>query len=98
FRAEDIRDRDFTLQVIADITCDPFGSIPINVGASTITQPVYGIDRKSGQQTVPFLPADISVDVMAVDNLPNELPRDASEHFGEHMIKYIIPELLKEES
>ena len=98
FRAEDIRNRDFTLQVIADITCDPFGSIPINVGASTITQPVYGIDRKSGQQTVPFLPSDISVDVMAVDNLPNELPRDASEHFGEHMIKYIIPELLKEES
>lgn len=98
FQAQDIQKPDFNISTISDITCDPYGSIPINVGASTITQPVYGIERKTGQQTLPFLPQNVSIDVMAVDNLPNELPRDASEHFGEHMIKYIIPEMLKEKS
>jgi saccharopine dehydrogenase (NAD+, L-lysine-forming) len=98
FPATAITASDFNLGVIADITCDPFGSIPINVGASTIAAPVYGIARNTRQQTVPFLPKEKSIDVMAVDNLPNELPRDASEHFGEHMIKYIIPELLKDQS
>lgn len=98
FPKEAIQSEDFRLSVISDITCDPFGSIPINVGASTIADPVYGISKSTGIKMEPFLPAEQTIDIMAVDNLPNELPRDASEHFGEHMLKYIIPELLKESS
>lgn len=98
FPKEAISDDDFRISVIADITCDPFGSIPINVGASTIPDPVYGIRKATGLKAEPFLDPKETIDVMAVDNLPNELPRDASEHFGDHMIKYIIPELKKENS
>jgi saccharopine dehydrogenase (NAD+, L-lysine-forming) len=98
FTTEDVKKENFKISVISDITCDPFGSIPINVGASTIPNPVYGIDKQTLEKTAPYLPTEKTIDIMAVDNLPNELPRDASEHFGDHMIKYIIPELFKEQS
>jgi hypothetical protein len=53
---------------------------------------VYGVDRKTLQKTAPYLPG--SIDIMAVGNLPNELPRDASRYFGEQLIKYVLPDLL----
>lgn len=98
FEKDDIAIPGFRMNVIADVTCDEDGSVPINKGASTIADPVYGIDKASGAQTAPFRNSDTTIDVMAVDNLPNELPRDASQHFGEHIIKYILPELMKAES
>lgn len=94
FETEDVRNEDFRMSVIADITCDPDGSVPINVGASTIANPVYGIDRKTLQKVVPFQNNTEIIDVMAVDNLPNELPRDASKYFGAHFEKYILEPLL----
>ena len=54
--------------------------------------PVYGVDRFTGERTAPYLPN--SVDVMAVGNLPNELPRDASRYFGEQLIKFILDDLI----
>ncbi|WP_118952077.1 NAD(P)-dependent oxidoreductase [Taibaiella helva] len=98
FEKQDVKDPSFRMNVISDVTCDEDGSVPINVGASTIADPVYGIDRQSLAKVVPFQTTDNTIDVMAVDNLPNELPRDASQHFGEHIIKYILPELMKEQS
>lgn len=95
FEKEEVLHPDFRMSVIADITCDPDGSVPINVGASTIADPVYGIDRKTLDKTAPFLPADATIDLMAVDNLPNELPRDASKYFGAHFEKYILDPLLE---
>jgi saccharopine dehydrogenase (NAD+, L-lysine-forming) len=91
FEAGDIASPDFRLQVIADVTDDANGSIPINLGDHSIQDPVYGVDRATGQKTAPYLPG--SVDVMAVGNLPNELPRDASRYFGEQLIKFILPDL-----
>ncbi|MBC7721147.1 MAG: alanine dehydrogenase, partial [Pedobacter sp.] len=87
-----IIDETFAVQVIADITDDANGSIPINIGDATITEPVYGIDRKTHLKTPPFLPT--SIDIMAVGNLPNELPRDASNYFGEQLIKYVLDDVL----
>ncbi|MFZ9718810.1 MAG: alanine dehydrogenase, partial [Chitinophagaceae bacterium] len=83
-------------QTIADITNDAHGSIPINLGDSTIEHPVYGIDRNTLQKTAPYLPN--SIDIMAIGNLPNELPRDASRYFGEQLIKYILPDLANNHS
>ena len=97
FEKEDVQMPDYRLNVIADITCDPDGSVPINVGASRIGDPVYGIDRSTLERTTPFLDDNNIIDVMAVDNLPNELPRDASHHFGQHLEKYVLHELLKGE-
>ena len=98
FAPEDLRGAYNRLSVIADITCDENGSVPINLGASTIADPVYGVDRQTGVRTAPCLPGTDTIDVMAVDNLPNELPRDASQYFGDHLIKYVLPEMLKGES
>ncbi len=93
FEKEDVKDPGFHIQTIADITDDTAGSIPINLGDQTIENPVYGVDRTTLQKTEPYLPN--SIDIMAVGNLPNELPRDASRYFGEQLIKFILPDLLK---
>jgi hypothetical protein len=91
FKREDINDPRFRIQVIADVTDDEHGSVPINLGDQTMEDPVYGVDRKTFQKTKPGLPG--SIDLMAVGNLPNELPRDASRYFGEQLIKFVIPNL-----
>ena len=68
------------------------------MGASTIADPVYGIERSTMERTRPYQNTRDTIDLMAVDNLPNELPCDASQYFGIHLEKYILPELLKAES
>ena len=92
FKKERVSAPDFRIKVIADITDDTNGSVPINLGDQTIENPVYGVDRFTFQKTPPYQPN--SIDMMAVGNLPNELPRDASKYFGEQLIKYILPDLL----
>ncbi len=93
FEMKDLQDPAFRIQTIADITDDKGGSVPCNLGDATIDDPVYGVDKNSLAKTTPYLPG--SVDVMAVGNLPNELPRDASKYFGEQLIKYVLEDLLK---
>ncbi len=92
FDMEDLKREDFNTNTIADISDDHNGSVPCNLGDATIENPVYGVDKISGLITEPYLAG--SVDVMAVGNLPNELPRDASRYFGEQLIKYILKDLL----
>ena len=82
----------FAIQVIADITDDTNGSVPINLGDATIEMPVYGVDKNTKLKTEAFLPT--SIDMMAVGNLPNELPRDASNYFGEQLLKYVLDDVL----
>ncbi|MCB9044508.1 MAG: alanine dehydrogenase [Chitinophagales bacterium] len=98
FDKKDIQRKDWRISVIADITCDINGSVPINVAATTIADPVYGIDRKTLEKTAPFQPVTDIIDVMAVDTLPNELPKDASHYFGAHFEKYVLKELLSTDS
>lgn len=98
FEKQDIQRKDWRISVISDITCDIDGSVPINVGASSISNPVYGIDRDTMEKVQPFRNTKDIIDVMAVDNLPNELPADASQYFGAHFEKFVLSELLKEDS
>jgi len=91
FELEDISKENFRIKTIADITDDKNGSVPCNLGDSTIDAPVYGVDKISFEKTDPYLPG--SVDVMAVGNLPNELARDASRYFGEQLIKYVLDDI-----
>lgn len=93
FSMKAVSEPDFRIQVIADITDDTNGSVPINLGDQSIEHPVYGVDRQSFQKTPPCQQG--SVDVMAVGNLPNELPRDASKYFGEQLLKYVLQDLVK---
>ena len=93
FEPGDMQRPDFRIKTIADITDDKGGSIPCNMGDATIDDPVYGVDKVTLKRTAPYLPG--SVDLMAVGNLPNELPRDASRYFGEQLIKFVLDDIRK---
>lgn len=92
FENEDLLSPSFRMNTIADITDDMHGSVPCNLGDSTIDNPVYGVDRKSLKKTAPYL--SDSIDIMAVGNLPNEMPRDASRYFGQQLIKFVLKDLI----
>jgi alanine dehydrogenase len=97
FTRQDMLASDFRIRIIADITCDINGSIPSTKRASTIPDPIYDYDPKTDSVHPPF--ADESfVSVMAVDNLPCELPRSSSEEFGRDLIDRILKPLLEEDS
>ncbi len=89
FTEKDVRSDDFKLKVIADITCDIKGSVPTTLRPSTITDPIYGYDRTTGEEAGAY--AENSITIMAVDNLPCEVPKDASSGFGQDLIDKIIP-------
>jgi alanine dehydrogenase len=93
FSWDTLKREDFKIKTIADITDDAHGSVPCNLGDGTFEEPVYGVDRLTGVKTAPYLKT--SVDIMAVGNLPNELPRDASRYFGEQLIKHVLEDLRK---
>ncbi len=80
------------LKVIGDITCDVDGSVPTTIRSSTIENPNFYIDRNTFKET---LNKDLAI--MAVDNLPSELPRDSSKEFGDGIVSEVIPYLLNED-
>ena len=80
------------IKVIADISCDVAGPIASTIRSSKISSPIYGYDPSTGLE-LDFMDEN-AIAVMAVDNLPCELPRDASEHFGDELIKIVMPILL----
>lgn len=89
------RDPRFNIKLIADVSCDLRTPIASTLRASTIADPFYGYNPKTGEEGDPFAKGNITV--MAVDNLPGELPRDASEEFGQVLMDKIIPHLLGED-
>ncbi len=97
FDLSDIASDDFQISVIADISCDVNGSVPTTIKSSTIIDPVFDIDRQTGT-VIPAFGSQTSISMMAIDNLPCELPREASREFGQQLIQWVIPELVKESS
>ncbi|MEB2773920.1 NAD(P)-dependent oxidoreductase [Algoriphagus sp. D3-2-R+10] len=97
FELKAIAEEDFQLSVIADVSCDVGGPIPTTITTSTITDPVYDVDRQTGEK-IPAFGSQTSISVMAIDNLPCELPREASQEFGIQLTKWVIPALLEENS
>ena len=97
FSRQDMLAPDFKIKIIADITCDIEGSVPSTKRASTIPDPLYDYDA-STDQVKPVFSDDRFVTVMAIDNLPCELPRSASEEFGRDLIDKILKPLLSEDT
>lgn len=97
FRREEILDLGFKISVIADITCDIEGSIPSTKQPSTIQDPIYDYNPEE-DKVEPALKDEANITVMAVDNLPCELPRNASEDFGRELIDNVLPHLLGDDS
>ena len=93
FQREEILRDDFDIKVIADITCDIQGSIPSTMQPSTIDNPIYDYNP-SDNQVEQALSDEGNITMMAVDNLPCELPRDASQSFGDQLLMNVIPHLL----
>jgi saccharopine dehydrogenase (NAD+, L-lysine-forming) len=89
FSKEDML-HDFNIKVIADITCDIGGSIPSTIKPSTIYDPCYDYNPLTSGLEAPFS-AEQNITVMAIDNLPGEIPRDASRDFGEQLIQNVFP-------
>ncbi|WGK63895.1 NAD(P)-dependent oxidoreductase [Croceiramulus getboli] len=89
YTREDAKHPDFKISVVADISCDIDGPVATTIRPSTIADPLYGYDPQS-EQEVPF-DQEGAVTVMAVDNLPCELPKDASEGFGDMFVEHVLP-------
>jgi len=95
FTVEDVKHKDFSIRLIADITCDINGSIPTTVKSTNIYDPAYDFNPYTKDIEAPFSdPRNITV--MAIDNLPCEVPRSASEDFGNQLIKNVLPDLLQQ--
>jgi|TARA_B110000238_G_scaffold190904_1_gene224551 alanine dehydrogenase len=92
---EDVNLDDFKIKLIADISCDINGPIVSTIRSSTIKDPIYGYDPISNKE-VDYNQAG-AITVMAVDNLPCELPRDASESFGEMFITDVLPSFFNDD-
>jgi hypothetical protein len=65
------------------------GPIASTLRASTIADPFYGYDPTTGKECEAFNPKNITV--TSIDNLPGELPRDASEDFSMALARHIFP-------
>ena len=89
FTREDAKRADFKIDLIADISCDVDGPVASTIRASTIAEPFYGYDPQRESEVAFNAPGAITV--MAVDNLPCELPRDASKDFGEMFMHAVLP-------
>lgn len=98
FTKEDMKAGDFKIKTISDVTCDiaPKASIPSTLRATTIAEPFFGYDPITEKETEPF--QEHVIDMTTIDNLPNEMPRDASESFGNQFIEHVLEELLKGDS
>lgn len=93
--ADFLKNTKLELQVIADVACDIAGPIASTIRSSKIDDPIYGYDPISGEE-VDFM-QEGAIAVMAVDNLPCELPKDASEDFGSELIKNVFQPLFRED-
>jgi hypothetical protein len=89
FSREDAKSPDFKINLVADISCDIDGPVASTIRPSTIAEPFYGYNPNT-ESEVAFNAKD-AITVMAVDNLPCELPKDASEGFGEVFLKSVLP-------
>ncbi|TYB76850.1 NAD(P)-dependent oxidoreductase [Bizionia myxarmorum] len=89
FTREDAKKPEFNINMVVDISCDVDGPVASTLRASTIADPFYGYDVTNEKEVA--YDAKDAITVMAVDNLPCELPKDASEGFGDMFLEHVIP-------
>lgn len=95
YTRDDLKTDQLRLSVVADISCDIDGPVASTIRPSTIADPIYGYDPLTENEA--DFKADNVIAVMAVDNLPCELPKDASEDFGNELITHILPALISDD-
>ncbi|KAB1155251.1 alanine dehydrogenase [Tenacibaculum aiptasiae] len=95
FTREDAKQADFRIKYVADISCDIDGPVASTIRPSTIADPIYGYNPAT-ESEIDFKD-EKAITVMAVDNLPCELPKDASEGFGDMFLEHVIPAFYNED-
>jgi saccharopine dehydrogenase (NAD+, L-lysine forming) len=93
FTREEMKSPDFRISIIADISCDVNGPIPSTIRVSTIADPFYAYNPRLEAEE-PAFSSPSNITVMAVDNLPGELPRDASLDFGKMLMTSVMNDIL----
>jgi alanine dehydrogenase len=96
FTREEMKGADFRIRIISDISCDIPGPLPSTLRPTIIGDPYYGYDPFLEKEVAPF--QHNSIDVQAVNNLPCELPVDASYEFGEQLTRHVLPHLFSTQS
>ncbi len=97
FTPDDMKSKSFRISVISDITCDIEGSVPSTKRASTIEDPFYDYKPATGELEPAFTSKN-NITIQAVDNLPCELPKDASLDFGRNLIDKVFPSLFGDDT
>lgn len=77
------------LTVIGDVTCDPDGSIEITHKGTEIEDPIFVYNPFTRKPVMGHKGEGMLV--MAVDILPSELPRDASNGFADALVNFVKP-------
>lgn len=95
FSQQDAAAADFRISVVADISCDIDGPIASTLRPTSIADPFYSYNRETGMEEVAFTKPE-NITVMAIDNLPGELPRDSSSDFGKQLIENVLSDLVNE--
>lgn len=96
FSHEDMKSKEFNIRVISDITCDIPGPLPCTLKSTSINEPYFGYNPYIESISDAF--GKNTIDVQAVSNLPCELPIDASQEFGEMLIRHVLPYLIENDS
>nr|WP_321230254.1 NAD(P)-dependent oxidoreductase [uncultured Psychroserpens sp.] len=96
FTREDAKHPDFRINLVADVSCDIDGPVASTIKPSTIADPFYGYDPQTEKEVA--FDAKGAITVMAVDNLPCELPKDASEGFGDMFLEHVIPAFFNDDA
>jgi alanine dehydrogenase len=97
FEKSQMRNNDFRIKVIGDITCDVNGSVPSTLKSTSIDNPVYDYNPFTEDLEIPYS-NERNITVMAIDNLPCELARDASEDFGQQLITHFFSSIFGNDS
>jgi len=95
FTREEAKSPNFTIRIVSDISCDINGPIASTIRSSNIADPIYGYNPQLESED--DFDKESAISVVAVDNLPCELPKEASEGFGKELIDNVFPHLLKED-
>jgi saccharopine dehydrogenase (NAD+, L-lysine forming) len=92
FTKGEMKNENFRISVIADISCDVNGSVPSTLRATTIADPFYDYNPKLEKEEPAFI-RQSDITVMSIDNLPGELARDASHDFGNQLMKNVLHDI-----
>jgi alanine dehydrogenase len=91
-----LKDKNLSIKIVGDITCDIKGSILSTIRPSTHAEPFYDFNPSTMDEE-PAFSSENNISVMAVDTCPNALALDTSSYFGQKLSEYVFPLIVKEQ-